>query len=116
MILVELIFFFFIVAWSDVPSAGEVFPEERVEMPLIPLVPSHPSGSSLRPEDKGKAPLEEGDKENGDEEEDEIPLQRKCRASDPPTLDVDPGLAPEDDMFLFPDLFNFGRSPSFVHF
>ncbi|KAI5334170.1 hypothetical protein L3X38_024303 [Prunus dulcis] len=59
------------IAWNDVPSAGEVLPEER-------------------PEDKGKAPLEERDEENGDEEEDEIPLQRKRRASAPPTLDVDP--------------------------
>ncbi|KAI5337956.1 hypothetical protein L3X38_017227 [Prunus dulcis] len=78
------------IARSDAPSTGEV-----LEMPHISPVPSRPSGSSFRSEDKGKAPLEERDEEDGDEDEDEIPLQRKHRASAPPTLNTYPGLAPE---------------------
>ncbi|KAI5311183.1 hypothetical protein L3X38_000086 [Prunus dulcis] len=70
--------------WSDVPAA-----DETQALPPVSPVPPYTSGSHLRSKDKGKAPLEEYDVEESDEDEDEMPLQRKRGASVLSTRDAD---------------------------
>lgn len=79
-------------------------------MPPVSVVPPHTSGSHLRSKDKGKAPLEEYDVEESDEDEDEMPLQRKRGASVLSTRDADFDSVPGDGIlsFLGPFLFWYG--------